>query len=113
MSLDISHDLSCRGLLGSALTPMETDLGGQLSRTLRLALTLLCIACLAVAPASAGDGSSNGALIGGAVNETATKWFIELSSPPATKGTSKATLKVERDAFKANAAAAGVKLTER
>ena len=39
---------------------METDLGGQLSRTLRLAVTLLCITCLAVAPASAGDGSSNG-----------------------------------------------------
>ena len=84
-----------------------------MSRTLRLAVTLLCITCLAVAPASAGDGSSNGALIGGAANETATKWFVELSSPPAVKGTSKATLKAERDAFKANAAADGVKLTER
>ena len=83
-----------------------------MSRTLRLAVTLLCITCLAVAPASAGDGS-NSALIGGAANETATKWFVELSSPPATKGTSKATLKAERDAFKANAAADGVKLTER
>ena len=82
-------------------------------RTLRLAITLLCITCLAVAPASAGDDSSNGALIGGAANETATKWFVELSSPPATMGTSKATLKAERDAFKANAAADGIKLTER
>jgi subtilisin family serine protease len=84
-----------------------------LSRTLRLAVTLLCITCLAVAPASAGDGSSNGGLIGGAANETTTKWFVELSSPPAVKGTSKAVLKAERDAFKANAAADGVKLTER
>lgn len=84
-----------------------------MSRTLRLAVTLLCITCLAVAPASAGDGSSNGGLIGGAANETATKWFVELASPPAVKGTSKAVLKAERDAFKANAAAAGVKLTER
>jgi minor extracellular serine protease Vpr len=84
-----------------------------LSRTLRLAVTLLCITCLAVAPAGAGDGSSNDALIGGAANETATKWFVELSSPPAVKGTSKTTLKAERDAFKANAAADGVKLTER
>ena len=32
---------------------------------------------------------------------------------PRRKGTSKATLKSERDAFKANAAADGVKLTER
>ena len=83
-----------------------------MSRTLRLAVTLLCITCLAVAPASAGDGSSGG-LIGGAANETATKWFVELASPPAVKGTSKAALKAEREAFKANAAADGVKLTER
>jgi len=83
-----------------------------LSRTLRLAVTLLCITCLAVAPASAGDGS-NGGLIGGAANETATKWFVELASPPAVKGTSKAALKAERDTFKASAAADGVKLTER
>jgi len=82
-----------------------------LSRTLRLAVTLLCIACLAVAPAAAGNGSGS-AKIGGAANETATKWFVELASPPAVKGTSKATLKAERDAFKANAAADGVKLTE-
>jgi minor extracellular serine protease Vpr len=83
-----------------------------LSKVLRLAVTLLCITGLAVAPAGAGDGSGSGQ-IGGAANETATKWFVELSSPPAVKGTSKATLKAERDAFKANAAAVGVKLTER
>jgi minor extracellular serine protease Vpr len=106
MSLEISQGFV------RALTSVETDLGGQLSRTLRLAVTLLCITCLAVAPAAAGDGSGS-AKIGGAANETATKWFVELSSPPATKGTSKATLKAERDAFKANAAAEGVKLTER
>jgi subtilisin family serine protease len=84
----------------------------MLSRTLRLAVTLLCITGLAVAPAGAGDGSGSGK-IGGASNETATKWFVELASPPAVKGTSKAALKAERDAFKANAAAGGVKLTER
>src|SRR5256886_1011258 len=84
----------------------------MLSKFLRLAVTLLCLAGLAVAPAAAGDGSGFGS-IGGAANETATKWFVELSSPPGVKGTSKATLKAERDAFKANAAADGVKLTER
>jgi minor extracellular serine protease Vpr len=83
-----------------------------LSKFLRLAVTLLCITGLAVAPAGAGDGSGSGP-IGGAANETATKWFVELSSPPAMKGTSKAVLKAERDAFKANAAAVGVKLIER
>src|SRR5204862_4034938 len=62
--------------------------------------------------AGAGDASGSGP-IGGAANETATAWFVELSSPPAVKGTSKATLKAERDAFKASAAADGVKLAER
>jgi minor extracellular serine protease Vpr len=83
-----------------------------LSKILRLAVTLLCITGLAVAPAGAGDGSGSGP-IGGAANETATKWFVELSSPPGVKGTSKSTLKAEHDAFRANAAAVGVKLTER
>src|SRR5439155_1417347 len=100
------------GGLGRALTPMEFETGGKLGKILRLAVTLLCITGLAVAPAGAGDGSGSGP-IGGAANETATAWFVELSSPPAVKGTSKATLKAERDAFKANAAADGVKLTER
>jgi minor extracellular serine protease Vpr len=81
-------------------------------RTLRLAVTLLCVAGLALAPAGAG-ASSQFALVGGAANETATNWFVELSSPPAVKGTSKATLKAEHDAFKANAAAEGIKVNER
>ena len=83
----------------------------MLTRSLRLAVTLLCVAGLAVAPAGAVGGSSS-ARIGGAANETATKWFVELASPPASKGTSKAALKAERDAFKSGAAAEGVKLTE-
>jgi minor extracellular serine protease Vpr len=83
-----------------------------LSKFLRLAVTLLCLTGLVVAPAGAGDGSGPGP-IGGAANETGTEWFVELSSPPAVKGTSKATLKAEHDAFKANAAAVGIKLTER
>src|SRR6266568_7617226 len=112
MSLDISHDLTCREASRRGSDIDGTETGGKLSRTLRLAVTLLCITCLAVAPASAGDGS-NGGLIGGAANETATKWFVELASPPAVKGTSKAALKAERDTFKASAAADGVKLTER
>ena len=49
----------------------------------------------------------------GGGNETPTAWFVELKSPPAVKGTSAATLKSEHDAFKANAAAAGVNYTER
>src|SRR6266516_1522416 len=91
---------------------MEFETGGKLGKILRLAVTVLCITGLAVAPAGAGDGSGSGP-IGGAANETATAWFVELSSPPAVKGTSKATLKAERDAFKANAATDGVKLSER
>jgi minor extracellular serine protease Vpr len=79
---------------------------------LRLAVTFLCILGLALAPGSAGADSVS-ATIGGAANETPTSWFVELASPPSTKGTSKAVLKSEHDAFKANAAAAGVKVSER
>src|SRR6476469_9747840 len=85
----------------------------MLKTSLRLVLALLCIAGLAVAPAFAGDGAGTPGTVGGAANETPTSWFVELTSPPAVKGTSKAKLDAERDAFKANAAADGVKYTER
>src|SRR6266511_2527520 len=85
----------------------------MLKTSLRLVAALLCIAGLAVAPALAGDGGAAPGSVGGAANETATSWFVELASPPAVKGTSKAKLKAEHDAFKANAAAEGVKLNER
>jgi minor extracellular serine protease Vpr len=81
--------------------------------SLRLALALFCVAGLAVAPALAGDGPTVPGSVGGSANETGANWFVELASPPAVKGTGKATLKAEHDAFKANAAADGVKLTER
>jgi hypothetical protein len=85
----------------------------MLKTSLRLLLASLCVAGLAVAPAFAGDGAGAPGSIGGAANETATVWFVELASPPAVKGTSQAKLKAEHDAFKANAAADGVKYAER
>jgi subtilisin family serine protease len=84
-----------------------------LKTSFRLVLALLCVAGLAVAPALAGDGAGAPGSIGGAANETPTNWFVELSSPPAVKGTSTAKLKAEHDAFAANAAADGVKLKQR
>ena len=85
----------------------------MLKTSLRLVLAFLCIAGLAVAPALAGDGAGAPGSVGGAANETPTSWFVELASPPSVNGTSKAKLKAERDAFKANASADGVKYTER
>lgn len=111
MKLDIANDPTTERVSAMALTPTKSRKGRMLRRSLRLALTLLCVAGLTVAPAGAGDGSSG--RIGGAANETASRWFVELSSAPAVAGTSKATLKAERDAFKAAAAAEGIKLTER
>src|SRR5439155_1286402 len=95
-----------------ASRPNTYGRGRLLSRGLRLAVTFLCMAGLAVAPAGAGAGPAP-ARIGGGSNETASSWFVELASPPTVKGTSKATLKAERDAFKKSATADGVKLTER
>jgi minor extracellular serine protease Vpr len=85
----------------------------MLKTSLRLVLALLCVAGLAVTPAVAGDGAAAPGSIGGAANETPTSWFVELSSPPAVKGTSMAKLKAEHDAFTANAAADGVKVNQR
>ena len=85
----------------------------MLKTSLRLVLALLCVAGLAGAPALAGDGASAPGAVGGAANETPTSWFVELASPPAVKGTGTAKLKAERDAFKANAAADGVKIKQR
>jgi len=42
-------------------------------------------------------------------DETATRWFVELSSPPSADGTSAATLDREASDFQAAAAAAGVR----
>jgi minor extracellular serine protease Vpr len=85
----------------------------MLKRSLRLAAGLLSVAAMLVAPAAGGAGPASDGLVGGAANETATAWFVELASPPAVKGTSDAALKAEHAAFKANAAAAGIKFTER
>src|SRR5258706_10437627 len=46
-------------------------------------------------------------------NETPNFWFVELSSPPTADGTSVATVKAEKAAFRANAAKAGVQYKER
>src|SRR5919198_867669 len=61
------------------------------------------------AAASAGAGT----VPGGAANESAQAWFVELASPPAVKGTNNAKLKAERNAFFANAALQGLSVHER
>jgi minor extracellular serine protease Vpr len=80
--------------------------------SLRLAVAVCCIAAALVSPAFAGDSIQLGS-IGGSANETTSNWFVELASPPAVKGTSKATLKAEHDAFNTNAGVDGVKFSER
>ena len=85
----------------------------MLKTSLRLALALLCVGGLAVTPALAGSSRLASGSIGGSANETSTNWFVELASPPSVKGTSTAKLKAERDAFKANASADGIKFRQR
>jgi minor extracellular serine protease Vpr len=71
-------------------------------RSARLGLAFAAATLVVVLGASASAGA--GAVPGGAANESPSAWFVELASPPAVKGTSKAKLKGERDAFYANAA---------
>ena len=85
-------------------------------RSLWLVAALLCAVGVLVGPALADTSLTPdnpvAAATGGGI-ESPTAWFVELNSPPSVKGTSASTLKAEHDAFKANAAAAGVKYTER
>jgi minor extracellular serine protease Vpr len=77
---------------------------------------MLCAVGILVGPAAASRGLTPTRPVPvatGGGNESPSAWFVELASPPSVKGTSAATLKAEHDAFKANAAAQGVKVTER
>ena len=47
------------------------------------------------------------------VDETSSFWFVELVSPPGSEGTSMATLRAEKNAFRTNARKAGLVYTER
>ena len=49
----------------------------------------------------------------GMVNETPQAWIVELASPPVAEGSSRASLKAEKDRFRAAAAAAGVRFREK
>ena len=85
-------------------------------RGLWITAALLCAVGILVGPAAASTGltpTKPVPVATGGGNESPSAWFVELASPPAVKGTSASTLKAEHDAFKANAAAQGVKFTER
>jgi len=47
------------------------------------------------------------------VDESSDFWFVELASPPTADGTSLATVRAEKAAFRRAAAAAGLRYTER
>jgi hypothetical protein len=51
-------------------------------------------------------------VIPASLNETASTWFIQLSSPPTANGTAAATLEQEEASFHAQAASAGVHYKE-
>jgi minor extracellular serine protease Vpr len=59
------------------------------------------------------DVTRGSAETGLAVNESRNLWFVELSSPPLSEGTSAATLRSEKAAWRAAAAQAGLSFTER
>jgi minor extracellular serine protease Vpr len=88
-------------------------------KLLRLAAALGALASLAAAWPSAAQEALTplvpppSAETGAFVNETPQFWFIELSSPPTADGTSLATVRNEKAAFRSAAAKAGIKYTER
>lgn len=70
---------------------------------------------LAVLPGLAGAATSLGGApaLAGSYDETPTAYFVQLAAPPAVKGTSKATLKSQHDAFVKAAAADGLSVKTR
>ena len=87
----------------------------------RLLGTLVCAGMVAVGltvAASAQQGPSAPTTLvssdrSAAINETPELWFVELTSPPESEGTGLAALKAEKSAFRAAAAKAGVRFSER
>ena len=78
-------------------------------------LTLLLLPVLALGGAQQIEPqiSPNVADSHGIVDETPNSWFVELSSKPASEGTSKRTLKNEKAAFRSAARKAGLQYSER
>jgi subtilisin family serine protease len=77
---------------------------------------MLCLCSLALGAqdlTTEPSGSEPAAESGAPVNETPTAWFVELASPPTADGTSLATVKAEKDAFRRAAGTAGLKYAER
>ncbi len=58
-------------------------------------------------------GQTDSVAVNSPDNETPQAWFVELSSPPAADGTSLATLRAEKAAFRAAAKSAALAFTER
>jgi subtilisin family serine protease len=75
----------------------------------------VCSVLLAVVAALAADvaAAEAPASIPVSESETPALWFVELGSPSAARGTPRATLRAEREAFARNARGAGVKYTQR
>lgn len=93
----------------------------KLGRALGPLAFLTVLAAVFAVPAAVGDDDAAlepltpvpSAETGQMVDETSQLWFVELTSSPAADGTSPATLKAEKDAFRGAARKAGLKYSER
>ena len=89
--------------------------GNDLMKKYITILTLLLLPVLALGGAQQIEPqiSPNVADSHGIVDETPNSWFVELSSKPASEGTSKRALKNEKAAFRSAARKAGLQYSER
>ncbi|WP_305037345.1 S8 family serine peptidase [Anaeromyxobacter sp. SG66] len=76
---------------------------------LALASRALADDVVALEPSGLAPSAETGAL----VDESAHLWFVELASPPTSEGSSLATVRAQKSAFRAAAAKAGVRYSER
>jgi minor extracellular serine protease Vpr len=84
-------------------------------KSVRLAAGVVALACLlTIGAAVAGaDPGVESVPLNSPDNETSQAWFVQFSGPSAAQGGNKDTLKAQRQAFYANAAAMGLTVTQR
>ena len=107
---------------GSGLRPPQKVERGEVSSTrFRVGLALCLATLVAGIPVGLAAGAEGIQPVAAVFSQDSTvpvaegtnRWFVQLKSPPAVRGTSEAALNSEKQAFRAAAAEAGVEYTER
>jgi minor extracellular serine protease Vpr len=79
----------------------------------RLSFIVILVLLLSTSAPALADDSIDGGLVSASDNETPSNWFVELTTPSTSDGSSATAAASSKDSFRASAKAKGVKYTER